>query len=200
MQNNDWQNFIYLALILSLLVGSLISRRDLDFSKVVKYLGIWAVIGFVVVALYAYRFEFADFKARILGELNPARAQVGRSGELIVNLSEDGHFYLNTKINGAPVRFMIDTGASSITLNLEDAKKIGIDVKKLNFNQSYQTANGTSWGASVRLEEVVVAGVKFVNVGASVNRSEMGTSLLGMSFLRQFKKYEFYRDRLVLTI
>lgn len=200
MQESDYQNFIYLALLLVLLVSSLLSRRDLDFKKVLKYLAIWALIGFVVVALYAYRFEFSDFKSRIAGELNPTKARIGKEGALVINLSQDGHFYLDTKINGAPIRFMIDTGASDITLSLADAKKIGINVKNLNFNKVYQTANGKSFGASVMLEEVEVANVKFVKVGASVNNAPMGVSLLGMSFLRQFRKYEFYQDRLELTI
>jgi aspartyl protease family protein len=200
MQNNDWQNFIYFALILVLLISSVASRRDLDFKKVLKYLAAWAGIGFVVVALYAYRFEFSDFKNRILGEVNPSRAQVKESGELVINLSQDGHFYLNVKINGVPVRFMIDTGASDIVLSLEEAKRVGIDVKKLRFDKTYQTANGKSFGSMVVLDEITVADVIFRKVSASVNSAEMGTSLLGMRFLRQFRKYEFYQDKLVLTI
>lgn len=200
MQEEDWQSFIYLAVLLVILISSVVSRRDLDFKKIVKYLAAWCGIGFVVIALYAYRFEFSDFKNRILGEVNPSLAQVGSSGELIVNLSRDGHFYLNVRINGVPVRFMIDTGASDIVLNSKEAKKLGIDLKTLKFNRVYQTANGKSFGAMVKLDEIEISGVKFFNVSASVNSAQMGTSLLGMSFLRQFKKYEFYRDRLVLTI
>ena len=118
----------------------------------------------------------------------------------MINLSQDGHFYLNVKINNVPVRFMIDTGASDIVLNLDEAKRVGIDVKKLRFDKTYQTANGKSFGAMVVLDEITVADVIFRKVSASVNSAEMGTSLLGMRFLRQFKKYEFYQDKLVLTI
>ncbi|MBU6140723.1 MAG: TIGR02281 family clan AA aspartic protease [Proteobacteria bacterium] len=200
MQEGDYQNFIYLALILILLISSVASRRDLDFKKIVKYLAAWSGIGLVIVALYAYRFEFADFKMRILGEINPASAQVGESGELVINISQDGHFYLNTKINGVAIRFMIDTGASDIVLSVAEAEKIGVNTKILQFNKTYQTANGKSFGATIKLEELEVANVKFRNVTASVNSAEMGTSLLGMSFLRRCKKYEFYQDKLVLTI
>lgn len=199
MQETDYQNFIYLALVLIVLIGSLVSRRDLDFSKILKYLGIWAFIGFVAIALYAYRFEFSDFKMRIAGEINPSVAQVRESGEFVINISQDGHFYLNTKINGVPVRFMIDTGASDMVINVAEAKKVGIDVNNLQFTKIYQTANGKSYGAMITLDEVVVADVKFRNVSASVNNTDMGTSLLGMSFLRRFKKYEFYQDKLVLV-
>lgn len=198
LTNPDWQNFVYLALILVVLVSSIFSRRNLEFTKILKYSAIWAGIGFAVIALYAYRFEFADFKARIAGEINPSRAQVNKDGEMVINLASDGHFYLDSKINSVPVRFMIDTGASDVVLSLSEAKRVGIDVTKLHFNKAYQTANGTSFGATILLDEFEIAGVKFYDVSASVNSAPMGTSLLGMSFLRRFKKYEFYQDRLVL--
>jgi aspartyl protease family protein len=136
MQSSDYQNFIYLALILVLLVSNLISRRDFDFKKIIKYLAAWSGIGFIVIALYAYRFEFKDFKARILGEINPSVAQIGQSGELVINISQDGHFYLNSKINGKSVRFMIDTGASDMVLSLAEAEKIGINTKVLRFPEA----------------------------------------------------------------
>ncbi len=155
----------------------------------------------MAVALYAYRFEFADFKSRIMGEINPASARFDQDlGELVINISQDGHFYLNVKINGVAVRFMVDTGASDVTLSLEDAKKVGLDVSGLKFSKPYQTANGTAWGASVVLKDVMIGEVKFIEVSASVNSAKMGNSLLGMSFLRRFKKYEFYQDKLVLSI
>ncbi|MBM3579761.1 MAG: TIGR02281 family clan AA aspartic protease [Alphaproteobacteria bacterium] len=200
LTNSDWQNFIYLALILVVLISSVFSRRNLEFTKILKYLAIWAGIGFVVIALYAYRFEFADFKSRIVGEINPSRAQVNKDGEMVINLASDGHFYLDSKINSVPVRFMIDTGASDVVLSLSEAKRVGIDVTKLHFNKAYQTANGTSFGATILLDELEIAGVKFYDVFASVNSAPMGISLLGMSFLRRFKKYEFYQDRLVLVV
>jgi aspartyl protease family protein len=196
-QNSDWQNFIYLFLILLVLLSSLIARRDFAFSKLFKALAIWGLIGFVLVLLYSYRFEFADFKNRVLGELNPSKARL-EEDKLIVNLSKDGHFYLNVKINNKEVRFMIDTGASDIVLSKNDAKKIAINLDNLNFNRIYQTANGKSFGASIKLDEIEISKVKFFDVNASVNSGEMSVSLMGMDFLRRFKRYEFYQDKLIL--
>lgn len=200
LNDADWQQFIYLLLLLVVLLSGLFMRSNLPWSKVLKYLGIWSIVGFIAIALYAYRFEFTDFKGRIMGEINPASVRVTKSGEMVINLSQDGHFYMDLVINGQPMLFMVDTGASDIVIGIEEAKRIGIKEKDLVFNRRYQTANGTSWGASIILREVKVGDVRFNNVPASVNNAEMGTPLLGMSFLRQFSKYEFYRDRLVLTL
>ena len=200
LSDGNWQNFIYLLLLLAMMVAGVVSRRDLDFKKILKYLCAWSIIGFIFVALYSYRYEFSDFKGRILGEINPSRAQVSDLGEIEINAAQDGHFYLDTKINGVAITFMIDTGASDIVIGVDEAKKIGINPKNLNFIKRYQTANGISLGASVILKELEFGDLQFLNVEASVNNANMGTSLMGMSFLRRFKKYEFYRDKLVLTI
>lgn len=200
LSSSDWQSFASLSLILVMLVSSLLSRREMAFSKTLKYLALWSLIGLVTIALYAYRFEFSDFKTRIMGEINPSSVRINNAGELEITLSNDGHFYINAEINGVPVLFMIDTGASDIVISREQAKRVGINPQELVFDKPYQTANGKSWGARVKLDKVKVGNVVFRDVSASVNNADMGTSLLGMSFLRQFKKYEFYRDRLILTL
>lgn len=200
LQSGEWQNLIYSIILLVFLLSGIISRRDFAYKKLFKALAIWGLIGFICVALYSYRFEFSDFKNRILGEINPSFARVNEGGKLVINLSRDGHFYLNVKINNQPIRFMIDTGASDIVLNKNDAQKIGINLSNLNFNKIYQTANGKSFGASITLDKVEIAEVIFYEISASVNNSNMGTSLLGMSFLRKFRRYEFYQDKLILEI
>jgi aspartyl protease family protein len=197
--SSDWQNFSYLALLVVVLTAGIISRKELSLNKTVKYLAAWAGIAIFLVALYSYRHEFADFKHRILHEINPATPQ-NKAGLIVINISQDGHFYVNALVNGAEIRFMVDTGASDIAINLNDAKKMSLNIKTLIFNKRYQTANGMSLGAGVILDEVEIAGVKFMNLGASVNGGNMGVSLLGMSFLNKLKRYEVYQDKLILTI
>jgi aspartyl protease family protein len=199
-QNTDWQNFIYLSLVLLLLAGSIFSRRDLPWRKILQYLGIWTLVALIGISLYAYRFEFSDFKNRVLGEINPTAARMNQGGQIVIKISQDEHFYVNLEINGRKILFMVDTGASDMVINQNDARRIGIDLSRLKFNRAYQTANGTSYGASVRLKEVKFGDLIFHDVPASVNSADMGISLLGMSFLRNFRKYEFTRDQLILTL
>lgn len=198
-QSGDWQSFIYSLLLLTILISSLISRRDFAYAKMFKYFAIWSLVGFIFVILYSYRFEFSDFKSRILGEINPSSARV-TSEKLIINISQDGHFYLEGKVKNVALRFMIDTGASDIVLGQNDAKRIGIIEDDLEFSKIYHTANGKVFGASTMIDEIEFSGVKFYNVNVSVNGGEMHDSLLGMDFLRKFKRYEFYQDRLVLEL
>ena len=106
----------------------------------------------------------------------------------------------NVKIKNQEVRFMIDTGASDVVIDEKIASKLGYDLKKINYNKVFQTANGQSYGASISFDEVDVSGIKFYNVQASITNSDLVIPLLGMSFLQKFYKYEFYRDKLILTL
>jgi len=199
MENNDLSQIVYLVILILIMSYGMINRKEMSLKKIVKYFLIWSLIGLIIIALYAYRFEFNNFKERISGEINPTSAQLNQQGQLIINISDDSHFYVKILINNKPILFMVDTGASDIVLNLQDAIKIGINPKNLIFNRQFQTANGRVLGASIILKEVEISGIKFRDVKASVTQGEMGVNLLGMSFLRRFDKYEFYQDRLILT-
>lgn len=199
MENNDLSQIVYLVILILIMSYGMINRKEMSLKKIVKYFLIWSLIGLIIIALYAYRFEFKDFKERISGEINPTSAQLNHQGQLIINISADSHFYVKILINKKPILFMVDTGASDIVLNLQDAIKIGVNPKNLIFNRQFQTANGRVLGASIILKEVEISGIKFKDVRASVTNGEMGVNLLGMSFLRRFGKYEFYQDRLILT-
>lgn len=199
MENNDLSQIVYLVILILIMSYGMINRKEMSLKKIVKYFLIWSLIGLIIIALYAYRFEFNNFKERISGEINPTSAQLNQQGQLIINISDDSHFYVKMLINKKPILFMVDTGASDIVLNLQDALKIGVNPKNLIFNRQFQTANGRVLGASIILKEVEISGIKFKDVKASVTNGEMGVNLLGMSFLRRFGKYEFYQDRLILT-
>lgn len=187
----------YVILLIFLLWGFVVGSR-FKFVQSLKYIGLWLGIALVFVILYSYRYEFSSLKNRVLGEISPMSARQDGRGRIVINLSRDGHFYVNTKVNGRSIRFLVDTGASDVALSLQDAKIAGVDVRSLNFNRPYSTANGVIMGASTRLSEISLGGIKFYDVEASVNGAKLGVSLLGMSFLKRFSRYEVYRGKLIL--
>lgn len=197
---DDTANAIYLVIMLAFLVSGVLLNKRMKISEFLKSLFLWTIIILFLVLLYSFRYDFYKIKDRILGELDPSRPVKTSSESISINISSDHHFYIDLKVNGKPIKFMIDTGASNMVLSVDDAKKAGIDVKNLKYNQIHQTANGKTFGASAILEEVAVNDeIKIKNVPVSVNSGEMSNSLLGMRFLRDnFLRYEFYQDRLVL--
>ena len=115
---------------------------------------------------------------------------------LVYRTDGRGHVALTAIVNGAPVRFLVDTGASRVTLTAEDARAAGIDPGRLVFDQRSQTANGLAREAPVTLREIRIDRLSIDNVSAAVNEN-LTVSLIGMSFLRRLKRFEM-RDGLLI--
>jgi clan AA aspartic protease (TIGR02281 family) len=118
--------------------------------------------------------------------------------EYAVEADPSGHYLIEAAVNGAPVTFLVDTGASDIVLTLDDARRAGLRPGTLAFTQRFATANGEVRGAPVVLREVRIGQLRRFDVAASVNEAPLGVSLLGMSFLEQLSGYEVERGRLIL--
>src|SRR3954452_18744942 len=100
-----------------------------------------------------------------------------------------GHVTLSARVNGAPVRFLVDPGASLVGLSPEDAKTAGIDTGQLTFNQSVHTANGTVRAAFTQVREIRLDDLELNDVHAAVIEN-LKQSVLGMSFLNRLKGFD----------
>ena len=118
--------------------------------------------------------------------------------EYVVQPGAGGHYVVEAAVNGAPVTFLVDTGASDIVLTMADAERLGFQPATLRFTQRFATANGEVRGAPVVLREIRVGQFSLFDVPASVNEAPLRVSLLGMSFLRQLDGYGVENGRLVL--
>lgn len=164
----------------------------------IKHLAVWAVIGLVFMIGFSYRYELAGVKDRLLSEIMPSKGLQNTPNSVTFPVSSDGHFYISAQVNGVPVVFLADTGASSIVLSPSDAKRLGINPAELAFDRIYETANGTVRGSSVRLDDFRVQRIHLQGIRASVNEAEMSNSLLGMTFFKRLRRYEVKGDRLTL--
>jgi aspartyl protease family protein len=107
-----------------------------------------------------------------------------------------GHFLTTGAINGAAVQFLVDTGATSIAMSQEEAKRIGISY--LSGQKSIvMTANGPVQSYRVKLDSVRVGDIVLSNVDAMVVPASMNVVLLGMSFLN---RTEMKRDGDLMTL
>jgi aspartyl protease family protein len=189
---------VYLLIWVTVLGSGILLWRDLKPGTALKSIGIWALVFFVLVAGYSFRYEFAALKDRVLGELNPAMSVRSGPRAMSFRAGENGHFYIEAEVNGRPLRFLVDTGASDIVLSRRDAERVGIDLANLRFTNTYATANGTVRGAPVRLARFTLGPLAFRDLPASVNAGEMRGSLLGISFLRLFRSYDVRNGVLTL--
>jgi len=117
---------------------------------------------------------------------------------LVYHADRRGHFSLTATVDGAPTRFVVDTGASLVALTLDDARAAGIGRSELVFNQLTQTANGRVRFAPVILREIRIEQLSIENVSAAVIEN-LDQSLLGMSFLKRLKSFEMREGALTIS-
>ena len=129
-----------------------------------------------------------DGKRRVLRVGQNVAVQRSESGPASVTLTADvrGHFFTTGNVNGFPVKFLVDTGASLISIGAGDARRMGIDPTKGKPGIT-DTANGQVRVWRVKLNTVRVGDVVLNNVDAAVHESDMNIALLGMSFLNRME-------------
>ncbi|MCP5368670.1 MAG: TIGR02281 family clan AA aspartic protease [Hyphomicrobiales bacterium] len=189
---------VYLVALLALVSAGIMGMRRIRLGPALRNAAIWVAIGLVALLAYSFRDEFRFVTDRLTGELLPHAAQQTGARELQVRRGADGHFHLEARVDGVPVRFLVDTGASDVTISPTDARRLGLDPAGLAYTRFYATANGGVRGAPVRLAEVAVGPLRLTDVPATVNEAEMAGSLLGMGFLDRLRGYEVRGDTLVL--
>lgn len=108
------------------------------------------------------------------------------SREIVIPMGQGGHFFVDGSINGRAVRFMVDTGATTVAMSAAEAQRLGIDYRK-GERGFVGTAGGTmpAWG--VNLGSVRVGEIELPNVQATISPAGMPFVLLGNSFLNRFQ-------------
>lgn len=129
-----------------------------------------------------------DGKRRVLRVGQNVAAQPSGAGPASVVLTADvrGHFFTTGNINGTTVRFLLDTGASMVSIGAGDARRIGLDPSKGEPGIA-NTANGQTMVSRVKLNSVRVGDVVLNNVDALVHQHDLPVTLLGMSFLNRME-------------
>ena len=191
MDTNSTMNLVYLMLLLVAVGGWVVTQGRRQWGKLAQQFAAWALIFLGVVAAVGL---WGDIRQTVM----PTQA-VLQGGLITVPRSPDGHYYLTAEVNGKPLRFMVDTGASDLVLTQGDAERVGLNPANLVYSGRAMSANGEVGIAPVTLDSVALGPVRSERVRAMVNGGEMQQSLLGMRYLQQFRKIEIGEGALILT-
>jgi aspartyl protease family protein len=191
MDSYDIGRFAYLALLAVAVGGYFIAHNRGNWSKMAQQAMIWALIFVGVIAGYGL---WGDIQR----DLAPRQVML-EGGQVEVPRMFDGHFYLTVRVNGEPVDFVVDTGATDVVLTKTDAVRAGLDLDALVYTGRAMTANGMVRTADAVIDEFRLGEIRDTGVRVSINEGEMDQSLLGMSYLRRFSRIEIADDTLVLT-
>ncbi len=118
------------------------------------------------------------------------------SGKVVLTADGSGHFFSMGQINGQAVQFLVDTGATAVSLSTAQAERVGLDYRA-GLPTRVGTANGDTVGWRVKLAAVRLGEVTLREVDAVVVPANMAYVLLGNSFLNRFQMNR-HNDQLVL--
>ena len=193
MPDIETGRLIYLIVLMAMVAGWFFMQSRQGWNKTLQQVAVWAMIFTGVAAGYGL---WEDINRQ--GDI-PPQAYEASTGSVTLPRARDGHYYLTATINGTPLRFVVDTGATDMVLTRADAEAAGLSPDNLNYLGRASTANGEVRTAYVRLDEVELGGVRDTDVPAVVNEGEMRQSLLGMGYLQRWGRIEITNGELILT-
>lgn len=194
-------SLVFLTLMGTLVASGMVAGRR-RLGSMARQALVWLAIVAALVTAYEYRFELQNVASRVSAGLIPGApiATVSADGARSVTISRSHrHFATSAEVNGETLRFIVDTGASTVVLTHEDARRIGFATQDLGFVVPVATANGMTRAASVRIATMEVGGIARTDVEALV--AEPGAlfeNLLGMTFLDTLSGFEVTGNRLTL--
>ena len=160
-----------------------------------------ALIACAVVPRYAEQLAASNATTTTLASHTDATPgpSASPSRTVVVAPSRDGHFRVHARINGRPVDFLVDTGATIIALTERDAAMLGIRPDARDYSGVVRTANGIARVARVVLSTVEIDDLLVHNVAAVVSPpGALNENLLGLSFLSRLQRFEYANGKLVL--
>ncbi len=186
----DPARLAYLSLLLLALGAFVVVEFRRDAGSTTRAVLAWGLIFLAAIGA-------AGLWQDISREVMPRQAMLDPT-RIEVPLGPDGHFHLTAELNGAPVRFIVDTGASALALSPRDARRAGIALDRLVYAGQARTANGIVPTATVRLDRVAIGDIVDENVPAMVIQADIDRSLMGMDYLRRFARISFEGDTMIL--
>jgi len=192
MDDHSLARLLYLVLLGGVIGGWLLVHNRHQMGRLAQQAAIW---GFIFVGAIVSVGLWGDLRRSV----EPPRIEVLDTGRIAIPRDAGGHYKAVLEVNGVPVRFVVDTGASGIVLSRADARRAGIEPDGLAYYGEAMTANGAVRTAPVRLDTLTLGPVTDRNLRAWVNEGEMRESLLGMSYLQRFSRVEIAQETLWLT-
>ena len=182
---NDWMlGSLYLLMALMLVAGSLIARRE-RFAKLATMALAWVVIFGAGFILFTFRDDLGYVTQRLKAEATGEPVVAGQ--QVRIPMAIDGHFWVEGSINGTPVKFLVDSGATMTTIGRDTAEVAGVVVSR-NRDQVVRTGNGMVRVATGRAESLTVGPIQRGGLGLHIAEDDE-LNVLGMNYLSTLERW-----------
>lgn len=195
---SDQTGSLIYAILLLVLVGSSLFAHRLPLRQTLKMAITWLLIFATAFVLFTFRNEFKSIWSRLQNEISPG-GSIAADGSLRVAKASDGHFWVDAQVNGKPLRFMVDSGATTTSLSQADSTSAGIDVDTRGFPVVVETANGTATMKRGRIAQLRIGNIAREDFPVLVSDTLGDTNLLGMNFLSSLAAWRIEGETLILN-
>ena len=194
MTNSLQLGGVYMLMAVMLVAGTLMTRRGRVASGLTIALA-WIVIfagGFV---LFTFRDDLGFVMQRLRAEATGAPVEHGR--EIRIPMAIDGHFWVEGRVNGEPVKFLVDSGATMTTVGRGTAERVGVTVNRQR-DQLVRTGGGVIRVATGRAGSLAVGPIERQGLALHIADNE-DLNVLGMNFLSSLDRWGVEGRWLVLV-
>jgi len=185
----DGPSLIWGVVCILLLLSSLVTRR-LPLGYVAKAAFAWIAIFATLFAIFSFRFEFKAVWERVKADISGTAGQSVSGEEITIRRQDDGHYWLQVDVNGKPVRFMIDSGATTTAVNANTALETGIEVDANGYPVFLNTANGSVAAQRSVILSLKIGSRELGQHDVVVSESFGDTNVLGMNFLDSMQRWK----------
>ena len=194
MTNDLMLGGVYILMAMMLVLGSLMARRE-PAAKLTTMALAWVTIFGAGFVLFTFRDNLAWVGQRLKAEAIGTPVEQGR--ETRIPMAIDGHFWVKATLNGKPVKFLVDSGATMTTVDRDTAVAAGVDVSPRR-DEFVRTGNGVIRVSSGRAEQLIVGGIVRRDVGLQVADND-DLNVLGMNYLSSLSRWGVEGRWLVLV-
>ncbi|HEX6742503.1 MAG TPA: TIGR02281 family clan AA aspartic protease [Sphingomicrobium sp.] len=194
MTNDLMLGGVYILMAVMLVLGTLMSRRE-PIARLATMALAWVAIFAAGFVLFTFRDDFGWVAQRLKAEA--VGTPVIQGQETRIPMAIDGHFWVEGRVNGVRVKFLVDSGATMTTIDRETAIRAGIQVSARP-DQFVRTGNGIIRVSSGRAQQLKVGAIERREVGMQVADND-NLNVLGMNFLSSLSRWGVEGRWLVLV-
>ena len=184
MTNDLMLGGVYLLMAIMLILGTLMSRRE-PAARLITMALAWIAIFGAGFVLFTFRDNLGWVAQRLKAEAVGTPVTEGQ--ETRIPMAIDGHFWVNAKLNGRDVRFLVDSGATTTTIDRNTAKAAGVAISPRR-DQYVRTGNGIVRVASGQADRLTVGSIVRRDVTVEVADND-DLNVLGMNYLSSLSRW-----------
>ncbi|WP_017671185.1 TIGR02281 family clan AA aspartic protease [Blastomonas sp. AAP53] len=198
MSGGDTASLVY-SLLLLVLVGSALVSRTLPIGQTLKMALGWVGIFALIFLLVSFRPEIRVIWQRVTEELGFGGQPAISGSPMTLRKSDDGHFWVAADVNGRPMRFLVDSGATVTAISAQAARAAGIEPGGLGLKTVIETANGIVEADRATISELQVGSLRIRDHDIVISDALGDTNLLGMNFLSELESWRVEGNQMILV-